>query len=506
VASKVTECFEGTREELLLYIETWRVTDSSAPIFILDGIAGIGKTTVVKTFSARAAAQHRLAASWFFSRDQQDRKSTRSFVGTLAFQLASYHPILRERIVQALMDHPDILQKEVRTQFDTLIHKPLQAALRELGGTHAISIDAIDECNVEEATEVLSILLSRLPQLPQLRVLITCRPERPFRLLLQKHRGTHVFHLHDIENSVVESDIRLYINHRLSPEQIDKALPDLLPPPWRPSAKEKEALVQMSGKLFIVAATAINFILDPRRLSPAKQMRQLLSANTGSGLASSSMDRLYTQVLRAAIPDPVDDWFDDYKTVVGAIVVAADVLPVQSLAALLDKKPNDIIGTLSHLHSLIAPTNHNEAFRVHHKSFPDFVTDPARCSIDPRLFIDPSAQHLRLARGCLRIMVQMLKHNICEIPPSDCNKSIHQFSIQTRKLIAPELAYACAHYVYHLQEGLPFLSMGEDDIAHLKMLVDEHLLSWLEVLAFTGRYDSAWHQVNLLCSIVVSAP
>ncbi|KAH6916435.1 hypothetical protein BKA70DRAFT_1556889 [Coprinopsis sp. MPI-PUGE-AT-0042] len=504
VTSKVTECFAGTRRQLLSDIEKWRTTDSSAPIFILDGIAGIGKTTVVKTVCAHAAAERRLAASWFFSRDQQDRKSTRSFVGTLAFQLASYHPSLRDQIAQALKDHPDILQKTIRTQFDTLIHEPLQVVLSELRGTHDISIDAIDECDLDEAIEILSILLVTVPKHPQLRVLITCRPERPFRLLLQKHRGTRVFHLHEIENSVVESDIRLYINHRLSPEKVDEALPDLLPPPWRASEKEREALVQMAGKLFIVASTAVNFILDPRRLSPAKQLRQLLDA-TGSGLASSPMDRLYTQVLRAAVPDPVDDWFDDYQAVVGAIVVAADVLPIHSLALLLDTEPNEIVRTLSHLHSLIAPTNHNEAFRVHHKSFPDFITDPSRCSIDSRFFIDASASHLHLATGCLRVMSQMLKQNICDLPLSDWSKELSELPPGTMDRIPPELAYACSHWIPHFQQGLShFNSEDAALVDQLTAFVDQHLLSWLEVVALIGRFDTAWNSVDVLSQVILS--
>ncbi|KAH6916466.1 hypothetical protein BKA70DRAFT_1556913 [Coprinopsis sp. MPI-PUGE-AT-0042] len=101
VSSKVSECFVGTRKQLLHDIETWRRT-GSVPIFILDGIAGIGKSTIVKTVCAQAASEQSLAASWFFSRDEQDRKTTRGFVRTLAYQLASYHPTLRDRISQAL--------------------------------------------------------------------------------------------------------------------------------------------------------------------------------------------------------------------------------------------------------------------------------------------------------------------------------------------------------------------------------------------------------------------
>ncbi|KAH6916459.1 hypothetical protein BKA70DRAFT_1179954, partial [Coprinopsis sp. MPI-PUGE-AT-0042] len=497
VSSKVSECFVGTRKQLLHDIETWRTT-GSVPIFILDGIAGIGKSTIVKTVCAQAASEQSLAASWFFSRDEQDRKTTRGFVRTFAYQLASYHPTLRDRISQVLRAQPDILQKAIRMQFEALIHEPLRDVLKNQSETHTISIDAIDECNLTEAVELLSILLTSIPQHPRLRLLVTCRPERPFRLLLQKHHGPRVFHLHEIENSVAQADIRLYINYCLSPARIDEALPDLLPPPWRASPEEKEALVQMAGKLFIVASTAINFILDPLRLSPAKQMAQLLDVKAGAGLVGSSMDRLYIQVLRAAVPEPVGDWFEDYQSVVGSIVVAADVLSVQSLASLLDREPNDIVRTLSHLHSLIAPTQDGDAFHVHHKSFPDFVTDQSRCAVDSRFFVEASARHMHLAQNCLRIMIKMLKQNICELLRSDWDVEASKLPSGTKDRIPPELAYACAYWILHMQESLSHLIGRDGVIGQLKTFVDQHLLSWLEVLAWTNRFDTAWGDVSLL--------
>ncbi|KAH6910473.1 hypothetical protein BKA70DRAFT_1185913, partial [Coprinopsis sp. MPI-PUGE-AT-0042] len=502
VSSKISECFAGTREQLLHDIETWRTT-GSVPIFILDGIAGIGKSTIVKTVCAQAGLERCLAASWFFSRDEQDRKTTRGFVRTIAYQLASYHPILRERISGVLKAQPDILQKAIRMQFEALVHEPLRGVFENQSKTHTISIDAIDECNLAEAVELLSILLATIPQHPSLRLLVTCRPERPFRLLLQKHRGSRVFHLHEIDNSVVQADIRLYINHCLSPDQIDEALPDLLPPPWRASPEEKEALVQMAGKLFIVASTAISFILDPLRLAPAKQMAQLLDSNSGAALAGSSMDRLYIQVLRAAVPERVGDWFEDYQTVVGSIVVAADVFSIQSLSSLLAIEPNGIVSTLSHLHSLIAPTRDGDAFQVHHKSFPDFVTDKSRCAIDSRFYIEASARHFHLAQHCLRIMIKMLKQNVCELPRSDWDVDSSNLPPGIKDRIPAEVVYACAYWILHMREGLPHLIGRHNVIDQLKIFVDHHLLSWLEVLAWANRFDTAWGDVSLLSESIV---
>ncbi|KAH6910477.1 hypothetical protein BKA70DRAFT_1398874 [Coprinopsis sp. MPI-PUGE-AT-0042] len=472
VSSKVSECFAGTRQQLLHDIEAWR-TAGSVPIFILDGIAGIGKSTIVKSVCAQAAAERSLAASWFFSRDEHDRKTTRGFVRTLAYQLASHHPTLRERISEVLKSQPDILHKAIRMQFDALVHEPLRGVFENQSETHTISIDAIDECNLTEAVELLSVLLNSIPQHPGLRLLVTCRPERPFRLLLQQYQGPRVFHLHEIENSVVQADIRLYINHCLSPAQIDKALPDLLPPRWRALPDEIEALAEMAGKLFIVASTAISFILDPLRLAPAKQMARLLNVKMGAGLAGSPMDRLYIQVLRAAVPEPVDDWFEDYKP----LLAPSLWLP---------------------MFSQHTPTREGDAFHIHHKSFPDFVTDKSRCAIDSRFFIQASERHFHLAQQCLKIMFKMLKQNICELPHSDWDVESSDLPPGTKDRIPPELAYACSYWILHMQEGLSHLIGCDDVIDQLKIFVERHLLSWLEVLAWTNRFDTAWGDVSLL--------
>jgi hypothetical protein len=47
----------------------------SRSIYILYGIAGIGKSMVAKTVAERAACDKVLGASFFFSRDKGNRKS-----------------------------------------------------------------------------------------------------------------------------------------------------------------------------------------------------------------------------------------------------------------------------------------------------------------------------------------------------------------------------------------------------------------------------------------------
>ena len=62
-------CFDGTRESLLDDIETWLATGGGSQIYVLSGLAGIGKSTVAFTIADRAKKAGSIGASFFLSRD-----------------------------------------------------------------------------------------------------------------------------------------------------------------------------------------------------------------------------------------------------------------------------------------------------------------------------------------------------------------------------------------------------------------------------------------------------
>jgi len=78
------------------------VDGSRSPIYVLDRIAGIGKSTIAQTVAERAAALDYLGASFFFSRNEEERKNGKLFFGTIAFQLSQYDHEFATRIGMAL--------------------------------------------------------------------------------------------------------------------------------------------------------------------------------------------------------------------------------------------------------------------------------------------------------------------------------------------------------------------------------------------------------------------
>ncbi|RXW15833.1 hypothetical protein EST38_g10022 [Candolleomyces aberdarensis] len=135
VAAKVLPCFEGTRSTLLANVGRWMsgpVSDGhNPPLYVLDGIAGIGKSTVAITVAQRAAGINSLGATFFFSRDEDDRKKSAGFVHTIAYQLARYDASYGKAIAAAITGNPDALDKVLTQQFSLLVAKPLCPLLEQ---------------------------------------------------------------------------------------------------------------------------------------------------------------------------------------------------------------------------------------------------------------------------------------------------------------------------------------------------------------------------------------
>ncbi|KIJ39520.1 hypothetical protein M422DRAFT_257571 [Sphaerobolus stellatus SS14] len=257
------------------------------------------------------------------------------------------------------------------------------------------------------------------------------------------------------------------------------------------------------------ATTPSPSIFDP--LPPTDNSTLLLNGVLPEDFSGSKhttiMDQTYMQIIRSAVPNPVDNWLELYQEFVGTIIILQDPLSCNALAALLGVDVNDINGALAHLHSLLAPSRDNGPFRIHHKSFPDFITNPDRCMIGPEFLIDEKTHHLRIAKHCLRIMGikdHSLKQNICNLSPSNLYKEykdISQLQDHIQECISQELMYACTHWASHLNIG------GLDDEAEklLESFASKQILAWLEVLSIIGRIDTAHNSLDMVREMMVSS-
>src|SRR5258707_7041434 len=176
-------CFKGTRTAILKNIRDWLdqpISESGSPIepiYWINGIAGIGKSTIARTVAEDEGRRKCLGASFFFSRQEKDLSDAKLFIPTIAHQLAQSYPEVRSDVIQVLQKDPDIVNKSSATQLQQLILNPL----RNITSPKPVLlvVDALDECDnsVDAAAKLFDIIVARCTEVPALRLLVTSRPE-----------------------------------------------------------------------------------------------------------------------------------------------------------------------------------------------------------------------------------------------------------------------------------------------------------------------------------------
>jgi len=101
-------CDPGTRSEVLNKILNWIEEAGDHSICWLYGIAGSGKSAIAQSISERIGGE-KLAASFFFDRQQTERCRKEYIITTIAYQLAISIPALKRPICDAIMKDETIL-------------------------------------------------------------------------------------------------------------------------------------------------------------------------------------------------------------------------------------------------------------------------------------------------------------------------------------------------------------------------------------------------------------
>ena len=397
-------CLKGTRETVLNEIESWASDPDKCPVYWLNGLAGTGKSTIAQTIAERLFAEGRLGASFFCSRDFEDRGNLHMIFPTLAFQLAHKYPDFRSLFVSLLRWNPDVVYETLYSQMQTLIVEPL----RETGISTVIVIDALDECRDDDpSSAILSVLARFVEDIPEVRFFITGRPEprikSGFRLPLLAD-STDIFVLHDVLPSLIENDIRIFFKHELSALAQRRQLEE-----W-PSDELVDLLCRRAAGLFVYAVATVKF-LDSDIHDTQHRMDVILkvpesTAPEGHTRVNSgnTLDSLYTSILRSAFREADSDVYSKVRTAVGTIITVVNPLPPPAIAQLTGLDFKEVMLYLRFIQSLLViGEDSNQPVKPFHKSFPDFITDPSRC-VDTRLYISPPRLHLELAINCLRLM------------------------------------------------------------------------------------------------------
>ena len=491
-------CLKETRTVVLDGIELWTRDFDEPPVYWLNGLAGTGKTTIAQTIAERLSADGRLGASFFCSRDFEDRSNLKFIFPTLAVQLARKYATFRSAFIPLVQSDPDLIHESLCGQMKNLIVGPLT----ESKISTVIVIDALDECKDDEpASAILSVLGQLVAEIPETKFLVTGRPEprirEGFRLPLLA-RATDVFVLHEVQPSQVNKDIRLFFKHRLLELKGRRRVTD----DW-PTEEQLDLLCDRAAGLFVYAMATIRFI-DQKNKNPKKQMDRLLqSSDSGfEGRArlrtNQTLDLLYTSILQEAFDDEDQEDDPNVRSILGAVVLAINPLSPSSIASLLDLDPDDVFPLLSSVHSLLLlQDNVNHPVQPFHKSFPDFIVDPTRCA-NPRFRVSPSDQHARIVVGCLELMNKTLEKNMCHLPEAVVNSDIGDLAERVEECITPALRYACRSWHMHFIHGYTTSIFMPKITSVLHQFLEAKFLFWLEVLSVLGSVRNAVDALHIV--------
>jgi hypothetical protein len=487
-------CTEGTQTKILDDLLDWARKSSGPNIYWLCGMAGTGKTTIAYSFCKRLKSEDLLGASFFCSRTIDESRDIRAVFPMIAHELASRSPFLRSPLVEAIKEDPNIASGQPVDQFTCLIRNAIHPHLHK---PCVIAFDAFDEFKtINDARQLARILIHFALNLPNIKLFITSRQEPQLHEVLKVVRDT-TLRLHEVEESLVRSDIQQYLVERSDDIRIEKELPQT----WM-TGEELQILQDRAGKLFIYASTVCSFLENSDPEECKESLKILLSnqheASTVIG-QYDQLDILYSQVLDAVQQDRRRKSI--INDVLYVVVTAFNPLSVQTIAALLKVDHGAIYAALKRLGAVITIPNDIDSdtpVLPFHASFPDFLHDNSRSGMH---YIPEIKAHHCMMGLCLTVLdtSPAFKQDICNI--SKATIHVSTISPSPQETIPKDIAYSCIYCLVHLQQILDYEPLDKAENAKVIAFFDRHVLYWIECLALLEKLEDA---VQLLRQIELS--
>lgn len=411
-------------------------------------------------------------------------------------QLANNLPRLIPSIQKAVENNPAIAMKGTKEQFEKLLLQPL-LSLRlsdQPIQTVVIVIGALDKCEGEKDIRLILQLLLQLEKSNsvRLRVFLTSRPELPIRLgfkKLAKHDHKDLVP-HKVSKEIIEDDISLFLNYRLSEIREEREPP--LPIDW-PGATNVRNLVALSVPLFIFAATICRIFKDPH-WDPVDSLYKILTyQNNGSKLDGTYLPVL-NRLLDGQNERQAKQLVQEFQQVVGTILILESPLSVISLSRLIGLPEKVVHLRLNPPHSVLSvPDDETLPVRLFHLSFRDFLLDPETRE-KTSLWVDEKDIHYRLTSQCL-LMCQDSRKNICGLPSDGTQRAdVDQQTIN--HCLPPELQYSCQYWAYHLIQCTHLHDVMHDALSFLQ----RHFLHWVDGgNELTGCWIRKWIGLSTFC-------
>ncbi|KAF8811567.1 WD40 repeat-like protein [Phlegmacium glaucopus] len=480
-------CTEGTRVDIIEQIMGWAKENDPAKaptVYWLNGLAGLGKTTIAYTI-CKLLEEAKVPSTSFFCSRQLDSKNSKLLITTLCRDLAELFSSYASEVLPVLESNSKIVDEGLRRHMDELLAKPWQSSLarRDCLQVPVVVVDALDES--DRGTEFLQELLRVVEsgKLTRIKFLVTSRPDPRLVDMCKSFPANAVCRLQEVDTANVQKDIERYLS---------EALPDL---------KDEHELVELAhraGGLFIYAATAVRFI-SPLNLpfsasEKRSQLQNMLSSwPTSAGWGGRmAVDELYEQILGVTFGD--DRVSRKRLQILHTVLCAESSINMSVLADLSDTDQDTVKTVVDSLHAVLFVSSKDNCVYWYHTSFPDFIFDQERAKfrISPQsnypnrdidVCCDVSAHHAVLACQCFSIMQKLLHFNMCDLDSSYIfDFDVPELNDRKHKQLTPTLRYASRHWARHLSRAAPAENDTNDLFLCLNKFMYDKLLFWIEAM------------------------
>lgn len=489
----------STKDNLLEDSCSWIFEDSAfldwwngqgSGLLWIHGDPGKGKTmmtiALISSISERLTSGASGVLSYFFCQNNvpELNRSTSVLRGLIYLLLSQnknliYH--LRKSYSEAgkpLFEGLNALSALWRILFDILEDKSLP--------TVYLIIDALDECR-DDTFELLKLIIGNNAQArSRVKWLVTSRNESKVKELLENQGHPHTSL--ELNSSHVSKAVDKFIDTKVTELARQKKYSSEL------QILVKDYLLRKAEGTFLWVALVCK---ELERVARAKTQSTLQEFPTG-------LEPLYERMMKRVLSAGEDT--DTCKKLLCLITLASRPLSLKELAIFADlpapfqdeESINDLVDQCGSFLVLRQET----AYFVH-QSAKDYFFKGEGSHI---FQAGKSYEHARIASLCLKLMLTVLKRNICSLQTSGHIGESHSSKVDSSLLAQVE--YACVYWASHIKQAGQFDHHDHtlQDNGPVHRFLKSHFLHWLEALGLMKKTsDGVLAIMDLECMLEVSS-
>ncbi|KIK56525.1 hypothetical protein GYMLUDRAFT_106290, partial [Collybiopsis luxurians FD-317 M1] len=464
-------CMKGTRVIILNDLCQWVLKPDSRMAWI-HGLAGSGKSAIAVTFAEklRDIKGKVTLALTFHCVKGQETSSTSNLVPTIGYHLAKIYPEYAKAVL-------DILENDVSLHVDRV---PLEEQLSifckpmyQIGMLKptVIIIDGLDEWGTPmEQHILLDQLQDQLSKIKWIRVVVMSRPNREIQKAIQKMKGLQSFDLN--VDYTAHQDIEIFFRQRFKYWD-DNEISEI----------DINNLISKADGLFIWANTAMEFIAESG-LDMAGNIQVVLQSkghDSENEHPHATLYNLYAEILRQNFTSKQSQ--QQYRLIIGTIISSYEPLTIDALKTMLQLGTNVTHPVVQRVIDILKAVLYFSNGKVcYHLSLAEFVGS-AQCPTEFR--IQKTSQHQNLAKICMKVLIEELRFNICNLETSSIpNRKISDLKNRINHKISSQLQYSARWWAHHVGNA----EVTDTIVKRVRELTSNfQLIWWLECMSLMGE-------------------